>query len=106
MSSDLIAWRRPPLRLSAGILLLLAACATPIQVERADPRALQRELDSNVISTGDISEPTQIVLHRQDLAAVKTADDRDYNSGIRECRSERLRRLSDSISVSLQGSSA
>jgi hypothetical protein len=27
------------------------------------------------------------VLHRQDLAAAKTADDRAYNSGIRECRS-------------------
>src|SRR5271169_4359444 len=41
--------------------------ATLVQVERADPRAVQRELTSNVISTGDLSEPTQIVLHRQDL---------------------------------------
>jgi pimeloyl-ACP methyl ester carboxylesterase len=39
----------------------------PGQVERADPRDVQRELTSNAISTGDISEPTQIVLHRQDL---------------------------------------
>ena len=41
----------------AGLLLLLDACATPVQVERADPRAVQRELTSNAISTGDISEP-------------------------------------------------
>src|SRR5271169_5616925 len=41
--------------------------ATLVQVERADPRAVQRELTSNAISTGDLSEPTQIVLHRQDL---------------------------------------
>jgi pimeloyl-ACP methyl ester carboxylesterase len=50
------------------LLLLLAACAAPVQVERADPRAVQRELTSDVISTGEISEPTQIVLHRQDLS--------------------------------------
>jgi pimeloyl-ACP methyl ester carboxylesterase len=61
-------WPGAALSASAGLLLLvLAACAPPIQVERADPRAVQRELTSNVISTGDISEPTQIVLHRQGL---------------------------------------
>lgn len=63
-----MCWRRLPMRLSAGILLLLAACAAPVQVERVDPRVVQRELTSNVISTGDLSEPTQIVLHRRDLA--------------------------------------
>jgi pimeloyl-ACP methyl ester carboxylesterase len=56
-------------RISAGLcLLLLAACATPVEVERADPRAVQRELTSNAISTGDISEPTRIVLRREDLS--------------------------------------
>jgi hypothetical protein len=79
---------------------------TPVQVERVDPRAVRRELTSDVISTGDISEPTQIVLHRQDLAAAKAADDCAYISGIQECRSERLRCLSDSLSASLPGSSA
>jgi pimeloyl-ACP methyl ester carboxylesterase len=52
---------------SVGTLLLPAACATPVQVERVDPRIVNRELTSNVISTGNISEPTQIVLHREDL---------------------------------------
>jgi|SRR5271155_1099854 len=62
-------WLRAALSTWAGLLLLLlAACATPVQVERADPRAVQRELTSDVISTGNISEPTQIVLHRQDLS--------------------------------------
>jgi pimeloyl-ACP methyl ester carboxylesterase len=60
-------WWRAALGASVGLLLLLAACATPVQVERADPRAVQRELTSNAISTGDISEPTQVVLHREDL---------------------------------------
>src|SRR5271169_3007246 len=59
---------------AAGLLLLLAACATPVQVERVDPRAVQRELTSNAISTGDISEPTQIVLHRQDLSELFESD--------------------------------
>jgi hypothetical protein len=52
---------------SAGILLLLIGCATPIQVQRVDPRVVHRELTTNVISTGDLSEPTRIVLHREDL---------------------------------------
>jgi hypothetical protein len=47
-------------------ILLLAACAAPVQVERVDPRVVHRELTSNVISTGDLSEPTQIVLRRED----------------------------------------
>lgn len=47
---------------------MLAGCATPVQVEQVDPRAVQRELTSNAISTGDLSEPTQIVLRREDLS--------------------------------------
>lgn len=60
---------RTTVSVAAGLslLLLLAACATPVEVEQADPRTVQQELTSNVISTGDLSEPTQIVLHRQDL---------------------------------------
>jgi hypothetical protein len=54
--------------LCAGLLLLFVGCATPIQVERQDPREVQRALNSNVISTGDLSEATQIVLHREGLA--------------------------------------
>jgi len=65
-SSPPTGWGAAP-SASVGLLLLLAACATPVQVDRADPRAVQRELTSNAISTGEISEPTQIVLRRQDL---------------------------------------
>ena len=49
-------------------MLLLAGCATPIQVARLDPHEVERELDSNVISTGGLSEATRIVLHREDLS--------------------------------------
>jgi pimeloyl-ACP methyl ester carboxylesterase len=49
-------------------VLLLAGCATPIQVERLDPREVERELDSNVISTGRLSEATRIMLHRENLS--------------------------------------
>jgi hypothetical protein len=39
----LVAW--------LGLLTLLAGCATPVQVARVNPRDVQRELTSNVIST-------------------------------------------------------
>ncbi len=51
------------------LLLLLLGCATPIQVERSDPRQVNRELTRNVISTGELSNRTEIVLRRDDLAA-------------------------------------
>ena len=49
-------------------MVLLCACATPIQVHRVDPRVVERQLDSNVISTGQLSESTRIVLHQRNLA--------------------------------------
>ncbi len=49
-------------------LLLVAGCTPPIHVKRVDPRRVERELDSNAISTGRLSEATQIVLHREDLS--------------------------------------
>jgi pimeloyl-ACP methyl ester carboxylesterase len=65
---------RPLIRRGALVawlgLLLLCGCATPIQVERMDPRQVQRELTSNVISTGELSNRTQIVLRREDLSAL------------------------------------
>jgi pimeloyl-ACP methyl ester carboxylesterase len=45
----------------------LAGCATPIQVERADSEA-ERRVDANVISTGELSGPTRIVLRQQNLS--------------------------------------
>jgi pimeloyl-ACP methyl ester carboxylesterase len=52
----------------AGVALPLAACTPPIQVERADPDVVRRELAANVISTGDLSEPTRIVLRFANLS--------------------------------------
>ncbi|MBO0735475.1 MAG: alpha/beta fold hydrolase [Alphaproteobacteria bacterium] len=59
--------RRLLFSILAGLLPILAGCATPVQVQHVDPRVVHRELTSNVISTGDLSEPTQIVLHREAL---------------------------------------
>ena len=56
-----------PTGLASG-LLLLVACATPIHVDRLDPRRVERELDSNAISTGRLSEASRIELHRQNLS--------------------------------------
>jgi hypothetical protein len=49
---------RTALDMSAALLLLLAGCATPIEVTRVDPRDVQRDSTSNVISTGDLSNRT------------------------------------------------
>jgi pimeloyl-ACP methyl ester carboxylesterase len=50
-----------------GVLLLLAGCATPIEVNRVGARAVHRGLTSNVISTGNISPDSQIVLQQRGL---------------------------------------
>jgi pimeloyl-ACP methyl ester carboxylesterase len=50
--------------------LTLAACGTPISVERVDARTVQTELTSNALTTGRLSESTQIVLRRLDLLGV------------------------------------
>jgi hypothetical protein len=67
MTSRRRSWVTPCVVLLAASLLVLAGCATPIGVERANPRDVQRGLTSNVISTGDLSDPTRIVLQHEDL---------------------------------------
>jgi hypothetical protein len=52
-----------------GFLLLASACATPISVTRLDSQAAQRELTRNVLSAGEPSRFSQIVLNRADLSA-------------------------------------
>jgi pimeloyl-ACP methyl ester carboxylesterase len=63
-------WRRAAFGFCAGLTLLIAGCATPIEVTRSDPRDVQRELTSNVISTGELSNRTEIILRRNDLAEI------------------------------------
>jgi pimeloyl-ACP methyl ester carboxylesterase len=58
---------RTVLSISAGLTLAVAGCATPVRVARVDPREVERQLDSNVISTHQLSEATYIVLHRANL---------------------------------------
>jgi pimeloyl-ACP methyl ester carboxylesterase len=57
-----------PLGASGALILLLAGCATPISVERSEPIEVRRELTSNVISDGSLSEATRITLHRENLS--------------------------------------
>ncbi len=62
---------------TAGLLalcLVLVACGTPISVERVDARTVQTELTSNALTTGQLSETTQISLRRLDLLGVYTED--------------------------------
>jgi pimeloyl-ACP methyl ester carboxylesterase len=50
-----------------GLLLLASACATPISVTQLDPQTAQRELTRNVLSAGEPSRFSQIILNRSDL---------------------------------------
>jgi pimeloyl-ACP methyl ester carboxylesterase len=61
-------WRRSGIVLTGGLALAIAGCAAPIQVHRVDTREVERQLDRNVISTGELSEATRIVLHQRNLA--------------------------------------
>jgi pimeloyl-ACP methyl ester carboxylesterase len=48
---------------------LLAACTAPVTVERVDPRTVHRELTANVLTLGEESGASRIVLYRWDLIA-------------------------------------
>jgi pimeloyl-ACP methyl ester carboxylesterase len=55
-------------------LWLLAACTTPVGVERLDPQDVHRQLTGNVLSTGALSQFTENVLRQYALDAVAEAD--------------------------------
>ncbi len=61
--------RRAACLLAAAALCFGLACATPVGVERVDPRRVHRTLTSNILSTGELSNPTLNVLHRRGLTA-------------------------------------
>lgn len=47
--------------------IAIAGCGTPVGVERVDTQTRYRELERNVLSTGELSAPTRIVLTRWGL---------------------------------------
>jgi pimeloyl-ACP methyl ester carboxylesterase len=47
--------------------ILVAGCAAPFGVRHASPDAVHRSLTANVLSTGDLSNFSQIALHRRNL---------------------------------------
>jgi pimeloyl-ACP methyl ester carboxylesterase len=57
-----------------ALYLALAACGTPIAVERVDARTAQTELTGNALTTGRLSGSTQIALRRLDLLGVYADD--------------------------------
>ncbi len=54
-----------------GVLLMLglapAACSAPFGARQASPEAVRRELTANVLSSGEPSRFSEILLHRQNL---------------------------------------
>lgn len=65
------------LRLFASLVVLgplLAACASPIGVQRADPQTVHRQLTGNVLSRGEFSDFTQNTLRLGGLVQLADAD--------------------------------
>src|SRR5690348_14491938 len=60
-------WRAALSASAAGILLLLAACAAPVQVDRVDLRSAYDELNRTALSSDQLSEFTRTVLRRAAL---------------------------------------
>ena len=67
---------RSALSAAAGLLLLLAACAAPVQVDRVDIRSAYDELNRTALSSDQLSEVTRTVLRRAALL-----DDFDASAG-------------------------
>ena len=59
--------RRLLLGLVFFLPFLLATCSAPVTVERVDPRVVHRELTANVLTVGEESNASRIVLYRWDL---------------------------------------
>ena len=60
-------WRAALSASSAGLLLLLAACAAPVQVDRVDLHSAYDELNRTALSSDQLSEFTRTVLRRAAL---------------------------------------
>ncbi len=50
-----------------AVALSLACASAPVRIERANPRAVQRDITSNVLSTGELSPRSRQVLERLSL---------------------------------------
>lgn len=47
--------------------VLAAGCGAPFGVEPSSPEEVHRSLNANVLSTGELSNPSQVALHRRNL---------------------------------------
>lgn len=54
--------------------LILSGCATPVGVKQVDPQTVHRELTGNVLSSGELSEQTRVVLNRRSLTTLFKED--------------------------------
>jgi pimeloyl-ACP methyl ester carboxylesterase len=50
-----------------AVLLALGGCATPVGVRQLDPKQVQRNLTSNILSSDELSASTKQILNRADL---------------------------------------
>ena len=67
-----------------ALSVLLPSCATPIGATRVDPHKVHRTLNTNVLSAGELSAPTQQLLHRGDLYDLYEKDPKAAFAELRE----------------------
>ena len=63
-----VPWNTTALILFAIVLFLVAGCSTPVGVKHLDPKQVQRNLTTNILSSDEFSAPTQQILNRSNLS--------------------------------------
>ena len=63
-----VPWKLAAFFSLAIILFVLAGCATPVGVRQLDPKQVQRNLTANILSSDELSAPTQHILNRSNLS--------------------------------------
>jgi len=63
-----VPWNTTALVLFAIVLFMVAGCSTPVGVKHLDPKQVQRNLTTNILSSDEFSAPTQQILNRSNLS--------------------------------------
>ena len=75
---------------AAALLAVVAACSTPVGVERANSKSVQRSLTRSVLSSGELSRTTVNALYRWDLVERFDADPEGAIAALRQAFVEGL----------------
>lgn len=81
------------------LLVGTLGCASPVGVERVDPREVRRELTATVLTDGQLSHGTDVVLQRLGLAKAYAADPKAVIAEIRSGLAEAPNRADQAFAL-------